>query len=55
MCVNKLIGSLLIAALSYGTATATVIESIKANACDTKKFTVKPKIVEINGEKSLCG
>jgi hypothetical protein len=51
MRLNKVMGSLFIAALGVGIANAAVVEEIKASAEGAKKFTVAPKIIDMDGEK----
>jgi hypothetical protein len=51
MYFDKVMGSLLVAALSLGIVNAAVIEEIKVSAEGAKKFTKAPKIIELDGKK----
>jgi len=51
MRFNKIMGSLFVAALGLGIANAAIVEEIKVSAEGAKKFTVTPKIIDMDGKK----
>lgn len=53
MRFNKVMGSLFVAALSFGMVNAAVIEDIKASPEGAKKLTGKPKVADVDGEKAF--
>jgi len=51
MRFNKVTGSLFVAALGLGIANAAIIEEVKVSAEGAKKFTIAPKIIDMDGKK----